>query len=148
MDQSHTVTTDRLQWVDTAKSLGLLLVIWGHLLYGGTWGRVNRAIYSFHMPLYFVLSGLTGSCVFIYISNILAHVSYIRDYAKWTIFIVSSHYIFVTIFRHIANHIGFEYTFLYDVLSLVYTLAILWLYRYASIFVDKYVPLLNGKRKL
>lgn len=97
---------------------------------------------------YFVLSGLTGSCVFIYISNILAHVSYIRDYAKWTIFIVSSHYIFVTIFRHIANYIGFEYTFLYDVFSLLFTLAILWLYRYASIFVDRYIPLLNGKRKL
>ena len=38
MDQNHTATTDRLQWVDTAKSLGLLLVIWGHLLYGGLLG--------------------------------------------------------------------------------------------------------------
>ena len=35
----------------------MVLVIYGHLLYGGIWSIVNRAIYSFHMPMYFVLSG-------------------------------------------------------------------------------------------
>ena len=47
----------RLPCVDVAKGLGLILVIYGHLLYNGTWGFVNRAIYSFHMPMYFILSG-------------------------------------------------------------------------------------------
>ena len=49
----------RLLWVDLAKSFGLFLVFWGHSLYGG--GQVadviNRAIYSFHMPMFFILSG-------------------------------------------------------------------------------------------
>lgn len=44
-------------WIDTAKGLGLILVIYGHLLYTGTWDVVNIAIYSFHMPMYFILSG-------------------------------------------------------------------------------------------
>ena len=49
----------RIEWVDTAKVLGLFLVFWGHLLYGGSpvADVINRAIYSFHMPMYFILSG-------------------------------------------------------------------------------------------
>ena len=35
----------------------MFLVIYGHLLYNGTWRIVNRAIYSFHMPMYFILAG-------------------------------------------------------------------------------------------
>ena len=49
----------RIKWVDTAKALGLFLVFWGHILYGGSdvAGVINKAIYSFHMPMYFILSG-------------------------------------------------------------------------------------------
>lgn len=49
----------RIPWVDTAKGLGVILVFWGHLLYGGSaiGGMINRAIYSFHMPMFFILSG-------------------------------------------------------------------------------------------
>ena len=44
----------RIEWIDTAKGLGLLLVFIGHLHppYISTW------IYTFHMPLFFFLSGL------------------------------------------------------------------------------------------
>lgn len=49
----------RIEWVDAAKGIGLLLVIIGHLQvpYVSTW------IYFFHMPLFFFLSGMvyTGS---------------------------------------------------------------------------------------
>ena len=49
----------RIYWVDAAKVLGLFLVFWGHVLYGGSplGSVINRAIYSFHMPMYFILSG-------------------------------------------------------------------------------------------
>ena len=45
--------------MDTAKALGLFLVFWGHILYGSPHmvSIFNRAIYSFHMPMYFILSG-------------------------------------------------------------------------------------------
>lgn len=49
----------RLLWVDLAKSFGLFLVFLGHTLYGGSHfaDMINRAIYSFHMPMFFILSG-------------------------------------------------------------------------------------------
>ena len=44
---------NRIQWIDTAKGLGLLLVFIGHMhpVYISTW------IYTCHMPLFFFLSG-------------------------------------------------------------------------------------------
>ena len=46
-----------LHWVDAAKGIGIILVVFGHLLYGSDVPLLNRFIYSFHMPLFFVLSG-------------------------------------------------------------------------------------------
>lgn len=48
----------RIKWIDSARGLGLLLVIVGHLKvpYVSAW------IYTFHMPLFFFLSGLVFSC--------------------------------------------------------------------------------------
>lgn len=49
--------TSRIGWIDTAKGIGLLCVILGHLSipYLDTW------IYFFHMPLFFFLSGFVFS---------------------------------------------------------------------------------------
>jgi fucose 4-O-acetylase-like acetyltransferase len=56
---------DRTQWVDVARGLGIILVVWGHALRAHfdltkvTWAAVqDRWIYSFHMPLFFILAGL------------------------------------------------------------------------------------------
>jgi fucose 4-O-acetylase-like acetyltransferase len=58
----------RLEWVDVAKGLGIALVVLGHTLRGlvnagllnpeGPVQVVDRWIYAFHMPLFFILSGL------------------------------------------------------------------------------------------
>lgn len=47
----------RIEWIDTAKGIGLICVILGHLNvpYLSTW------IYTFHMPLFFFLSGAVFS---------------------------------------------------------------------------------------
>lgn len=58
--QNNNSQISRDEWVDVARGLGLILVVFGHLLYGGTWEDVNRAIYSFHMPMYFILSGFVA----------------------------------------------------------------------------------------
>lgn len=47
---------ERLTWIDIAKGFGILLVGLGHTRYQGVWGA--RWIYSFHMPLFFVMAGL------------------------------------------------------------------------------------------
>jgi len=58
----------RTVWIDTARGLGIILVVYGHVLRGQhhagllAWTQTvalqDRAIYAFHMPLFFLLSGL------------------------------------------------------------------------------------------
>ena len=47
----------RIEWLDVAKGLGVLLVILGHLWYKCSFPIVNQVIYTFHMPMFFILSG-------------------------------------------------------------------------------------------
>lgn len=45
----------RKSFIDIAKGIGIILVVLGHL---DTGGQISREIiYSFHMPLFFILSG-------------------------------------------------------------------------------------------
>ncbi len=46
---------DRVEYIDIAKGLGMLAIIWGHLTNSG-WHYA--LVYSFHIPLFFFLSGL------------------------------------------------------------------------------------------
>ncbi len=51
----------RLQYIDFAKGLTILLVIFSHSL---KFGDIPRAIiFSFHMPLFFICSGITSKAV-------------------------------------------------------------------------------------
>lgn len=47
--------SNRLEWIDTAKGLGIILVILGHSLTLSP--HINNYIYSFHMPFFFFISG-------------------------------------------------------------------------------------------
>jgi fucose 4-O-acetylase-like acetyltransferase len=59
---------ERLAWVDTARGIGIILVVYGHALRGhmvsGAYDPAWHAdiqddvIYAFHMPLFFFLAGL------------------------------------------------------------------------------------------
>ncbi|WP_223532583.1 acyltransferase family protein [Pseudomonas sp. GL-RE-20] len=59
---------ERNHWVDYAKAIGIILVVYGHVARGvqkagiqmdeGLFQLVDSIIYSFHMPLFFFLSGL------------------------------------------------------------------------------------------
>jgi fucose 4-O-acetylase-like acetyltransferase len=46
---------ERINWIDVARGIGVLLVIYGH---GLAATPLRYIIYSFHMPLFFFLSGL------------------------------------------------------------------------------------------
>lgn len=48
----------RLTFIDRAKAVGILLMILGHCQYIGNIPGLVRIIYSFHMPLFFVISGM------------------------------------------------------------------------------------------
>ena len=66
--QAASAPVAREAWIDQTRGLGIVLVVFGHLwrgLYeadllsqGRTFEVVDRLIYSFHMPLFFVLAGL------------------------------------------------------------------------------------------
>lgn len=51
--------TEQIAWLDIAKGICIALVVLGHFLYDTlhTGGALHRAIYSFHMPMYFIAAG-------------------------------------------------------------------------------------------
>jgi len=53
----ETTQKTRVDWIDTAKGLGIILVMLGHLNING----LEDWIYSFHMPMFFFLSGYVFS---------------------------------------------------------------------------------------
>ncbi len=50
------MTNDRVKWLDTAKGIGILLVIFGHLQSN----FAHEYLYSFLMPLFFFIAGQTN----------------------------------------------------------------------------------------
>lgn len=49
-----TTSANRYEYIDITKGIGILLVVWAHILLVG-W--THRFIYAFHMPLFFFMSG-------------------------------------------------------------------------------------------
>ncbi len=50
----------REKYIDVAKGIGILLVVYGHVINSGgleSLGVVSQVIYSFHMPLFFFVTG-------------------------------------------------------------------------------------------
>ncbi len=68
MKQGDKSATGRLGWIDAAKGIGIALVVFGHAVDGlrsaglmaidGPLADAFYAIYTFHMPLFFFLSGV------------------------------------------------------------------------------------------
>lgn len=51
------INPNRIDWIDVAKGIAILLVIIGHTVQFGS--ATRNVIFSFHMPLFFILSGYT-----------------------------------------------------------------------------------------
>jgi fucose 4-O-acetylase-like acetyltransferase len=54
------VVRERLDWLDALKGIGIIAVVAGHIW---TRGVLRDAIYSFHMPLFFMASGAVARAV-------------------------------------------------------------------------------------
>jgi fucose 4-O-acetylase-like acetyltransferase len=99
---------NRTDWVDYAKGIGIILVVYGHLLSSGYhaelgipdrfFGLSDSIIYGFHMPLFFLLAGLfvekslQGHGVHNYLGNQLRRLVY--PYFIWSILQLSVEVIF------------------------------------------------------
>ncbi|WP_278969986.1 acyltransferase family protein [Megasphaera elsdenii] len=56
-DRLFNIDLNRVGWIDVAKGIAIVLVIIGHTVQFG--GGTRNFIFSFHMPLFFLLSGFT-----------------------------------------------------------------------------------------
>ena len=46
----------RINWIDVAKGIGIFIIVLGHVL---KTGFLRQLIFSFHVPFFFLLSGVT-----------------------------------------------------------------------------------------
>lgn len=49
------MNNNRIYWLDYAKVIGIFLVVYGH---GGLCGDLRNYVFSFHMPMFFLISGM------------------------------------------------------------------------------------------
>ena len=49
----------RLDYIDIMKAITIIMAICGHINYPGISPVLKRYLYAFHMPVFFVCSGLT-----------------------------------------------------------------------------------------
>ncbi len=82
----------RVEYIDIAKGIGIILVVFGHVVRNNTYPMpgalfFDEFIYSFHMPLFFVISGLCikkSKQISKETINKMA-TAYLIPYAIWTI---------------------------------------------------------------
>ena len=63
---NYSVAGERILWLDAARGIGVVLVVLGHaisdtVMDNPLFSRLFYFIYSFHMPLFFFISGYCGS---------------------------------------------------------------------------------------
>lgn len=51
---SRPTESKRIEYIDIARAFAIFLTVWGHIARG----RIREIIYSFHMPLFFIISGM------------------------------------------------------------------------------------------
>ena len=123
----------------------LLFLVW---ILSGVVFNTNVSMYVFKLGYYwfFVMSGITGSLLFIEVCKwIDLKTSYFRTWGVNTIFIISTHYVFCSVFHAVARKIGLTGTWMYTFLLFIYAVVILLMYQPVCNFVNKKLPLLNGK---
>lgn len=77
---------ERVEWIDTAKGVGIILVIAGHTFFI----MYSAIIYAFHMPLFFFLSGLVLNTAKYPSCSELIKAKTIQVLRPWLFFYVSS----------------------------------------------------------
>lgn len=142
----------RIIWIDWMKFIGIALVVMGHLSFTNIF--INQFIYSFHMPLFFIIAGFlfnyTDNYLIKNIKNlILPYLIYCCiNYAWWFIFSYIRH---PEIYEH-----SFENAVIKPVLGILiavdyktpisfpipgalwFLIAMFWVRTFYSLIVDKF----------
>ncbi len=138
--------TKRLYWIDSAKAIGMLLVILGHM-YSGS--RFHWLIFSFHMPLFFAISGFLYKHVGIKkeISKILF--SLFIPYLLYSVLLMTIYFAMhgvnteLVINHVIGNHNG-NVGIWVPICPLWFIMALIWMRLIATILCNKILLFLGG----
>lgn len=108
-------------------------------------GKVSMYSFELGSLWFFVLSGLFGSLFYYTTCKLLEGNSAIRLFSKWTVFMVSSHFVFVTFFKIVINKylIGLPFFILG---STLFAIMVMILYVPICCFIERNCPLLIGRR--
>ncbi len=107
------INTSRIAYIDICKGIGIVLMVLSHVgLIGRIGAGINWIIHSFHMPLFFFVSG------FLYKSTM--NNSIIDFLKKKTISLLVPYFSFAILYFCISN-------FLYSYVNLVNLKAIFWI---------------------
>lgn len=133
---------------DKKQSLAITIILSFVWILSGVVFNTKVSMCGFKLGYYwfFVMSGITGSLLFVEVCKLVdLKTSYFRTWGVNTIFIISTHYILVSVFRVVARKIGLTGTWTYNLLLIIYAVAMLLIYQPVCNFVNKKLPLLNGK---
>ncbi len=141
---SYGLCLRRTNYERNIKKTGILsFPIW---ILSGIIFNTKCTMYSMHFGSFwlFIISGITGSLVFYSLCKFYENNLEIRQFSRWTIFIISSHFLFVSLFSNIALKVGIEKTYMFDITSAFFVLFMLLLYKPICRFIEKRLPLLIG----
>lgn len=93
----------------------------------------------------FIFSSISGTFAFFLLSKYFKDIDFVCDYARWTIFIVCSHCVFVTLVQELAHYLSIRGTYVFDIIGLFYVVLIMITYKYVCQFVEQKFPVLIGK---
>ena len=109
------------------------------------------SMYAFELGYYwlFVLSGICGTVLFIWNGQFVDRkVTWFRNVGQNTIFVICTHYFCVSAFKKIATILNLNYTWIYSILAVVFTLILVPCYMHVCRYINKYLPVLNGRRNV
>ena len=100
--------------------------------------------------IYFVISGIFGTIFFSFISYLVSKIKYssiLISISKASIFLIGTHFVLDYYFKKVASHFDIGYTYKYLFISFIFAIGVVLLYIPICNFIDKKVPVLNGKRR-
>ena len=105
------------------------------------------SMYAFSLGNYwmFVFSGIFGSIMWFGLAHLLRDSTLLKRWADASIFIVGTHYIGVIVVCKIALRLNISKTSVFDIAALCGTLGALLLYIPVCTWVNKNIPVLNGR---
>lgn len=106
--------------------------------------KVNMHSFKLGNMWLFILSGITGSIFSFFICKIIENVAFIRSYARWTIFIICTHFVILTFYSFAIERYIKDFSYI-TLLSGILALLIMMIYKPICMWVDRNIPVLMGR---